>query len=199
MNSDERKEKKMIIRCLSGDQEAFRTLFDHYFSELYRTAYVLMKSPADADDVVQETFIRGFRSLEQYDINRPFRPWIQRILVNVCKDQWKKRKWFFLPLEKAYDICDSKALCPESESIKDEELQDLTDAVRKLSPKHQSVVALYFICGMRIAEVSETLEIPPGTVKSRLHHAVKSLKRIMDKDDKLLFGGWEKRGEEIRA
>lgn len=199
MKSNELAEKEMVIRCLSGDQEAYRALFDHYFDELYRTAYVLMKSPADADDAVQETFIRIFQSLHTYDLDRPFRPWVHRILLNVCKDFWKRRKWFFLPLEQAYDVRDQKTQGPEDAMLKDEELARLAQAIRELSPKHQAVVVLYFLNDMRIADVAEVVGVPEGTVKSRLHHAVRALRKRLERTDRAVYHLLSKRGEELQA
>lgn len=199
MRGEQIREKTLIIQCLSGDQEAYRALFDRYFDELHRTAYVLMKSPADADDVVQEAFIRTFQALDRYDLNRPFRPWIHRILLNVCKDHWKRRKWFFIPLEQAYNVSDTEAPNPEASLLKDEELQRLARAVRELSPKHQAVVVLYFLNGMKIADVAEAVGVPEGTVKSRLHHAVKALRRRFERSEGRLFDFWSERAEEIRA
>lgn len=189
----------MVIKCLTGDQEAYRVLFDYYFDELYRTAYVLMKSPADADDAVQETFIRIFQSLQTYDLDRPFRPWLHRILLNVCKDFWKRRKWFFIPIEQAYDVRDQNAPQPEDTMLKDEELARLAQAIRELSPKHQAVVVLYFLNDMRISDVADVVGAPEGTVKSRLHHAVRALRKRLERSDRAVYQLLSKRGEEIQA
>lgn len=199
MRSEEIKDKELVVRCLQGDQEAFRSLFDRFFDELYRTAFVLMKSPADADDAVQETFIRAFQSLHTYDLDRPFRPWIHRILLNVCKDVWKRRRWLFIPLDYAYNVRDQHAPDPEAHVIHDEELNRLAQAIRELSPKHQAVVALYFLNEMRIADVAEVVGIPEGTVKSRLHHAVRALRKRLERSDTAVYHLLAKRGEELNA
>lgn len=199
MGSEEAKQKEVIIQALAGEQEAFRALFDLHFDELYRTAFVLMKSPADADDAVQETFIRIFQSLSTYDINRPFRPWMHRILLNVCKDVWKRRRWRILPLEYAYDVRDQDSPDPVDELLHNEELRRLAMAIRELSTKHRTVVVLYFLNEMRIADVAEVVGIPEGTVKSRLHHAVRSLRKRLERHDSLLYRMLAKRGEEIQA
>lgn len=198
MKLSEAQEKELVIRCLSGDQEAYRALFDYYFDELYRTAYVLVKSPADADDAVQETFIRIFQSLHTYDPNRPFRPWLHRILLNVCKDLWRRRKWFFLPIEQAYDLRDNLQ-GPEDTMIQDEELARLAQAIRELSPKHQAVVVLYFLNDMRISDVAEVVGVPEGTVKSRLHHAIRALRKRLERADTAVYQLLARRGEEIQA
>lgn len=192
-------EKQLVARCLAGDQEAYRALFDYYFDELYRTAYVLMKSPADADDAVQETFIRVFQSLHTYDLDRPFRPWIHRILLNVCKDFWKRRKWLFIPLDQVYDLRDHQTPHPEDSMLKDEELQRLAQAIRELSPKHRAVIVLYFLNDMRITEVAEVVGVPEGTVKSRLHHAVRALRKRLERSESAVYHLLAKRGEEIQA
>lgn len=199
VKSDELKEKEIVVRCLRGDQDAYRALFDHFFDELYRTAYMLMKSPADADDAVQETFIRVFQSLHTYDLDRPFRPWLHRILLNVCKDYWKRRKWFFIPLEQAYNVRDQKTPLPEDTMLQDEELARLAQAIRELSPKHRAVVVLYFLNDMRISEVAEVVGAPEGTVKSRIHHAVRALRKRLERSDTAVYHLLSKRGEGIQA
>jgi RNA polymerase sigma factor (sigma-70 family) len=197
MKSKEEYVKSLVIKCLAGEQEAFRNIFDCYFQELYRTAFVLMKSPIDADDVVQEAFIRVFNSLDKYDLNRPFRPWIQRILLNACKDFWKRKRWNLVPIEQLYDLIDNGAVCPEYECLKDEELKKLAAAMQKLSPKHRMVVVLHFLNGMRINEVAEVVDAPSGTVKSRLHHALKALRRHLTAMDSSYLEFWLGREEEL--
>lgn len=199
MRTEEIQEKELVIRCLQGEQEAYRALFDLYFDELYRTAFVLMKSPADADDAVQEAFIRTFQALNTYDLDRPFRPWLHRILLNVCKDVWKRRRWLFIPLENAYDVRDQNAPDPEDCLLQDEELQRLAQAIRELSSKHQAVVVLYFLNEMRISDVAIAVGVPEGTVKSRLHHAVRALRKRLERSDSVLYHVIAKRGEEINA
>lgn len=199
VRSQELQEKELVVRCLQGDQEAYRALFNRYFDELSRTAAILMKSPADADDVVQETFIRTFQALQSYDLDRPFRPWLHRILLNVCKDVWKRRRWLFIPIESAYDVSDQNAPDPEACFLKDDELRRLAQAIRELSPKHQAVVALYFLNEMRISDVAEAVGVPEGTVKSRLHHAVRALRKRLERSDGALYQMLSKRGEELKA
>lgn len=158
-----------------------------------------MKSPHDADDVVQEAFIRAFQALGRYDLGRPFRPWIHRILINVCKDQWKRRRWRLTPLDQVHEICDSDSLGPESEFLRTEEHATLAKAIGCLSAKHRIVVILHFLNNMRISEVAEAVGIPEGTVKSRLYHAVRTLRRRLERAETAPMEFWRKRGEEARA
>lgn len=83
--------------------------------------------------------------------------------------------------------------------IQDEEMARLAQAIRELSPKHQAVVVLYFLNDMRISDVAEVVGVPEGTVKSRLHHAIRALRKRLERADTAVYQLLARRGEEIQA
>ncbi|MEZ4811967.1 MAG: sigma factor [Caldisericia bacterium] len=87
---DRATEKKVIIRAKKGDAEAFEQLYSAFRLELYRSALLIMRHPADAEDAVAEAFIKTFRSIDRFDTKYPMRPWIHRILRNECNNIFKK-------------------------------------------------------------------------------------------------------------
>lgn len=165
-------------------EERFFTLFRPEAGRLYRTAWAILGNEADASDALQEATIRGYQALEQLkggDAAFPF--WMRRILVNTCTQILRKRMRV-IPVERPEDLSE-EAAAPEADIPFGSEVWEL---VRRLDERYRVVVVLRFLNDMALEEIATALDIPVGTVKSRLHTALKMLRT------QLQSTGGERRG-----
>ncbi len=172
---------ELIRRAKSGDTRAFDELMTRYAESIYRLVFSLARNHADADDLSQETFIRAFRAIGRYDEQYRFYTWLHRIAVNLCINHLKRKQRIrFVPLPGSeiggewQDIADPKT------GTGDSELQrDLDRALCKLPAEQRAVIVLRVKEELSYNEISEVLEIPVGTVMSRLNRARSRLKRLL--------------------
>ena len=166
-------ESTLVSRCQAGDQDAFARLFDQYKNLVYRTAVLTLGDPVEAEDVMQEVFVQVHRHLGKYDPARgAFTTWLYRITVNRSLN-WRRR----LPTTRSFDDLPEHAMLGEQ---RDEEsrLDDgaaVQQALGRLSPKLRVVIVLRYYWDLPYAEIAEVLEVPLGTVKSRLNAALQAL------------------------
>ncbi|MDT9027521.1 RNA polymerase sigma factor [Rossellomorea yichunensis] len=154
-----------------------KTLFNEYKEYVYRTALFLTKSRILADDITQETFIRVYTKYQTYDHNRPIKPWIYTITINVTRSIMKKQRWLehFSPFTE--NVSEDLINSVEELFLKNEELKDLWDVVSQLSLKSREVIILHYYLDFTLRESSEILNIPIGTCKSRINTALNQLRR----------------------
>ena len=170
----------LIRRCQAGDEDSFAELFTSYKNLPFRTAFLMLDSADEAEDVLQDVFIQVHRLLHSYDPARgAFSTWLYRITVNQCLN--RRRRWTFFtePLE------ESSAMNLPAASISDQERADIESvrkAISRLSVKLCAVVVLRFYWELSYAEMSEILDLPLGTIKSRLNLALRTLQKTL-KDD----------------
>jgi RNA polymerase sigma factor (sigma-70 family) len=160
------------------DEEKAERIFKEYGDYVFRTALLLTKSRSLADDITQETFIKLLSKYDTYDQTRPIKPWIYTITMNVAKTVIKKQKiikcFSFFSDDVAHDQIDSV----EGDFLKEEEIQELWRIVNSLSWKSKEIIILHFYSDLTLKECSYVLGIPLGTAKSRLHTALKQLRRL---------------------
>ncbi|MDQ0191562.1 sigma-70 family RNA polymerase sigma factor [Alicyclobacillus cycloheptanicus] len=170
------------------DNETARRIFESYSSYVYRTAWFLTGSSALADDITQDTFLKVFGSYESYDPGRPLKPWIYKITLNVIRDAIKKKSaQRTVPLD--FDLVTGNEGV-ETRLFQEEIRAELLKAVNRLSRKSKEIIVLRYFNDMSLREMAESLNIPIGTCKSRLNHAVKQLrKNLPSRLNELYEGG----------
>ncbi len=158
---------ELIHRHQAGDADAFAGIFHANKNLVYRTAYLMLGNARDAEDVLQEVFFQVHHALHQFDPARAaFATWLYRITINACLS-WR-RKWRLLTLSlDAIEPATHDAAAPDD---------DVVNAVAKLSAKLRAVVVLRYYADLSYAEVAETLNVPVGTVKSRLNQALQVIR-----------------------
>lgn len=160
-------------------EDRFFALFKPEAGRLYRTAWAILGNEADAGDAVQETTIRAYRAFDQLKGGAvAFPAWVRRILVNTCTQILRKRMRV-VPVERPEDLAEERAT-PEMDIPLGSEVWE---AVRDLDERYRAVVVLRFLNDMQLEDIATALDIPLGTVKSRLHTALKLLKNRIQVDD----------------
>lgn len=168
-----------IRRAQAGDREAFASLFEQYKNLVYRTAYHMLGSKEEAEDALQEVFVLVYRSLSSFDARKgAFSTWLYRITFNYCMNQRRKHKAVFIPLDE-----NPVGLIAEFPSEQLAEQQILEQSIQRLSDRQKAVLILRYYCELPYAEISQVLEIPLGTVKSRLDLALKTLRQALEKQE----------------
>ena len=163
-------ERETLERVRAGNGDAFSSLFHRYKDLVYRTAYLMLGDPYEAEDVLQEVFLRVYRSLHTYRPERgAFSTWLHRITVNQCLKRGRKRRIAFVSLDK---FLEQNPEFPAAEPFDPELAGRIQELVLRLRPKLRATVVLRYYWGLSYAEIAATLGIPIGTVKSRLNKAL---------------------------
>jgi len=177
---DRRRERRWIKAAQAGSEEALEHLYRRHWPWAHRAAYLVVHDAAAAEDIAQEAFLAAIRSLERFDRRRPFGPWLNRIVVNRAIDWSRARS---LRRETAVDFDadaagEIDAAVPEVGSSVYSE--DVVVALRKLSPEHRAVVVLRHLLDYTPGEIANALDLPRGTVNSRLRRALDQLSSEME-------------------
>jgi len=166
-----------------GDVNAFETLYRQYEKLVFRTAYLITGSKVEAEDALQEVFVSVWKSRHTYDPNKgKLTTWLHRITVNQCSKKKPGKTPAAVSLEeKGIDLPEIKHQSqPEYVLINKLEYDRLLQAMDKLDTKHRSVLVLRYFNDLSYREIAEALEIPLGTVKSRLNQSLRYLKQQMN-------------------
>ena len=185
VNSKEEEEEKQLIKMVKdGDKKAFNTLVENYQKKIYNLARRIVINHHDADEVVQETFVKAYLNMSKFSEEYKFYTWLYRIAVNTSLTLLKKRKYRGLSLEK---ITEEDHFQPVSDAdphqdSQDSELKNLIRmALQSLSPELRSAFVLRTSKEMSYKEIAQTLNISEGTVMSRLSRAREKLKKYLKK------------------
>lgn len=170
-----RRERALIRAAQRGSEEALEELFRAHWRQAHRAAYLVIHDSAAAEDVAQEAFIAAIRSLDRFDRSRPFGPWLHRIVVNRAID-WSRART--ARREAGGDaLAAAEALTDVSETNLDVDSERLLAALAGLAPEHRAVVVLRYLLEYTPGEIAKLLELPRGTVNSRLRRGLDSLAR----------------------
>ncbi|RHW35032.1 RNA polymerase sigma factor SigW [Lysinibacillus yapensis] len=176
---------KRIKQVLKGDQSAFSDIVNLYQHKLYQICYRMLGNQQEAEDISQEAFVRAYINLHTFDQKRKFSTWLYRIGTNLCIDRIRKKKPdYYLDAEVAgtdglnmYSQIASKEQLPE-ETVQQLELQDrIQYEIGRLPDKYRSVIVLKYIEELSLQEISEILDMPLGTVKTRIHRGREALRK----------------------
>lgn len=180
--------KQLVVSLQTGSLDALGDLYDRYNRLVYRTALGVTGDSEAASDLLQEVFLRLFRFAGRIDSDRPLEPWLYRMTANLSYTWVKRRKWL-RPLEEISDwLAGDRRTQPPAISEQREAWNLVEKAIAKLPLAQRMVIVLYYINECSLQEIAETLNIPSGTVKSRLHYARQTLKQTMQANEEQVKG-----------
>ena len=184
-------ENKLIENIKKGDNRAFDKLVQMYMKRAYSVAFRYMQKDEDAQDMVQEAFIKVYINIDKFNENYGFSSWFYRILINCCINALKRRQKsgsLTYPWEKDKEIGVDDNIGdlnvtkdPEEDLILKEKNRIIMDGINSLPSKQKDVLILYDIEGFDQREISNILNIPVGSVMSRLFYGRKKLKKYLEK------------------
>ena len=177
-------ERTIIERAQKGDRAAFGDLVKSYQKRAYSIAYGFVGNREDALELAQDSFVKAYKAIHRFDLRMPFYPWLYRIVKNTCLNYIKKRNRrsessLNSMMDSGRDF-PSPRKGPDHKAILSELKGAVAHALSRISDHHREIIVLRHIHEKSYAEIADCLDIPHGTVMSRLHGARKSLKKAMD-------------------
>lgn len=173
---------QLIKQCQNGDQAAFKTLVEKHQAYAYTLAFRLLWQRQDAEDIVQEAFVRVWRHIGKFDLQKKFTTWLYQIVIRLCYDSLKarKRKNRIFQVKKL----DPDAFVPsENNDQNKEKLEDLITVLETLSPKQKLVFTLRDLHDFSIDQVASLTDLSTGSIKSNLYHARKTIRNQLTSDE----------------
>lgn len=176
---EERTDRELIAAHLNGDRHAFDGIVERYEKRVWAVCLRMCGDPDDARDAAQDTFVTAFRSIGSFRGDALLSTWLHRIAVNASLDVLRKRgRNKSQPVEEVPEVA-SDAPGPEEEAVRSGRAAAVHAALKRLSDEHRSVIVLHDLQGLQYPEVAEALDVPVGTVKSRLHRARAEMARLL--------------------
>lgn len=177
-------ERRTIERAQNGERAAFGDLVKHYQKRAYSIAYGFVGNREDALELAQDSFVKAYKAIHRFDLRMPFYPWLYRIVKNTCLNHIKKRNRrressLNFMMESGRDF-PSPRKGPDHKAILGELKGAVEYGLSTISQHHREIIVLRHIHEKSYSEIADCLEIPHGTVMSRLHGARKSLKKAME-------------------
>jgi RNA polymerase sigma factor (sigma-70 family) len=174
---------QLIQEAKQQNQQAFEELVHRFKGQVYRQAYAMLHDRMEAEDIVQEAFVKMYYGLPKLESAYAFSTWLSRIVIHLCYDHLQKRKkdpsYMVEWLDQHHN-----SLTNHSELFEQMKFQlSLEEAMKQLSSEHRAVVVLRDIQGYSYDEIARILKVPMGTVKSRLHAARLTLRHYMSEGE----------------
>ena len=167
----------LVERMKSGDLDAFEEFFNTFKRPVYATALAITRDPFLAEEVLQDCFVKAYRVRERLDEARSPLPWLQRVTINLCYSRVSRRRTLAEPITSLItNLVVDLAARPDQVVESREVLEVLQRGIDALPPKQQTAIILYYLHGYSLAEAAEIADCNVGTMKSRLHYALKTLR-----------------------
>ena len=171
-------DSQLVIRLQTGGLDALGVLYDRHRALVFRTALAITGDAEAAADLLQDIFLRLHRFSAHIDPLRPLEPWLYRMTTNLSYTWVKRRQRWFRPLEDVADwLAGARRDTPAYQVEMNDSWRQVQQAVLSLPLAHRGVVVLYYVNDLSVQEISEILDIPVGTVKSRLHYGRQELRK----------------------
>jgi RNA polymerase sigma-70 factor (ECF subfamily) len=181
---------QLIQKALKGDEKAYNALLKRYQHGIYNMIYQMIKNKEETEDLVQETFIKAFHSLDSYNDQYAFSTWLYKIAFNNCIDSIRKRKLRTFSIDQTIVLKEgevrhqipAESPGPEGKLLFLERKKLIQKAVNSLPERYRRVIILRHQEDRSYDEISEILGIPLGTVKARIFRAREMLKKKLMKE-----------------
>jgi RNA polymerase sigma-70 factor (ECF subfamily) len=174
-------DRQLVLQLQRGDLDALGVLYDRLYLRVYRTALGITNDREAAADLLQDVFLRINRFSHRIDPDRPLEPWLYRVTANLTYTWLKRRsRWYRYLMELGDWLTRDRGPGPLKQLEMEEEVASLRKAVAALPPQQRTVVVLYYMNDVAVEDISRILEIPEGTVKSRLHYARRALRQRLE-------------------
>lgn len=172
----ERSSERALVRAAQrGSADAVETLVRRHWQRAHRTAFLIVRDAAAAEDVCQEAMLTAVRSIRQFDARRPFEPWLHRIVVNRSLDLLRERG-------RRGEVAEAAEQQPAPETVDHALGGDLAGALAALDPDSRAIVVLRHLLDLSSNEIGAALDLPPATVRTRLRRALDRLRTSLEGD-----------------
>jgi RNA polymerase sigma-70 factor (ECF subfamily) len=170
-------DRELIERLQQADLDALGLLFERYRHRVFRTALVIVRDPAVAEDILQDCFLRVYANAHRIDLDRPLAPWLYRVTVNLSYTRVSRNRNHRASLDNVIDrLTSPMRQAPDRLAEQTELRQNVRKAIGALSIDQRVVIVLYYLNNLSLQDIAEILDLPVGTVKSRLYYARENLR-----------------------
>jgi RNA polymerase sigma-70 factor (ECF subfamily) len=168
----------LVARMRSGDPNAFEEFFTTYERPVYITALAITRDPFLAEEILQDCFVRAYRARHRLRTDRSPLPWLHRVATNLCYSRMsRRRRTIMVPITALISNLVADLTSRPDQVVESREIIEvLQRAIDTLPPKQQTAVILYYLHGYSLAESAEIAGCNVGTMKSRVHYALKALR-----------------------
>ncbi|MCX7786633.1 MAG: sigma-70 family RNA polymerase sigma factor [Spirochaetes bacterium] len=179
---EDEEDVRLVHRVLTGDLQAYETLVRRHQRGVYFFCLASLNNREEAEDAAQEVFLRAYRSLKTFSLEKRFKTWLYAIAVNHLRSRWKKQNKGLIDRIKEYfdGTPEIVGKDPETVAMEDIEEERIREAVQRLPENLRIVVMLYYFEELSVSEVAATLGIGEEGVKSRLFRARKLLRQSLE-------------------
>lgn len=185
MERNGRMTRALVERAQSGDRDAYDRLARDAANRLFLVASRILRDADAAEDAVQQTLVAMWRDLATLRDPDRFEAWTYRMVVRYCRSEARRHRRIGVTL---VDL--SESMAAERDEVADVAVRDqLGQAFDALSQDHRAVVVLHHLMGLPLAEIAEILDVPYGTVGSRLHHALRAMRAAIEADERVTAPG----------
>lgn len=178
-------EQEWIQKVLAGNKQAYAHIIDRYKNPLYGIILRMTKNPHDAQDLVQEAFIKVYEQLDKYKAQGSFSSWFYKVAINHCMDQFRKKKFKQSEVDEE-KIQDHRH--PEVIFLKQEKSRQLERLIATLPPDERMIILLRYGDELSYQEISEALDLSLANVRNKLHRAKKKMRKIAKHDGGDFYG-----------
>jgi RNA polymerase sigma-70 factor (ECF subfamily) len=182
-------EIRLIARAKRGDLGAFEALYEMHKASIYRTSLAITNDRLVAEEILQETFLRAFKHINNVREGVSLSPWLYRIAVNLAHDWTARHRRWPAALDEIIEQLITPGVASPEQTVEEHELYELVyEAINKLEFKQRASLVLFYLHDFSLNEIAEIMDCPVGTVKSRLHYARENLRRELLADQRLPGG-----------
>lgn len=169
---------ELIERCLKGDSLSYKQLYERYAKAMYNTCLRMLNNVAEAEDVLQESFIEAFKNLERFEYRTSFGGWLKQICINRAINQLKKRKINWVDMEQiaGYDSADEISV---DETEIELQIELVKKAIMNLPDGYRTVLNLYLLEGYDHEEIAEILQVAESTTRTQYMRAKQKLLQLL--------------------
>lgn len=171
-------EREWVKEVLAGNKQAYAHIINKYKNQLYATILRMTKNPQDAQDLVQDAFIKVYHQLDKYDGKGSFSSWIYRVTINHCMDEFRKKSYKM----KKVELHEESAINPKSPEViffKKEKNRQLERLISTLPEDERMIILLRYVNELSYQEISELVQIPLSQVRNKLHRAKKKMRETV--------------------
>jgi RNA polymerase sigma factor (sigma-70 family) len=172
-------DRELLEKIRQGDNEAFAELYNKYADYALRVAVAVTRNKASAADAVQEAFIRAYRNMHTFNLDKAFEPWFYRILINECNRLLGKNSNVVL----IDDFIENNIESSSEDEYNFEEYESLYKAIESLEDNNRIPIILKYLRGFKESEIAEILGVNINTIKSRLFKGRQKLKNVIERLD----------------
>ena len=169
---------EIIDRCLCGDAQAYKELYQRYSKAMFNTCLRLLNNVTEAEDVLQDSFIEAFKNLQNFEYRTSFGGWLKQICVNRSINQLKKRKLDLVDIEKngQYDLAEETTIDEKEVSLK---VEAVKKAIMQLPDGYRTVLSLYLLEGYDHEEIAGILNVAESTTRTQFIRARQKLLQVL--------------------